>query len=311
MFIGVLVAPWIYQAIQRVPPCHVVALSKFIASLQTMPFHRYVSRSVQVTAFVLLWPMIRWLGIAHLSELKLYKNTRALADLLYGVVAALLPLWLLETVLVWKGWYLFNFTVTTALLLKLLSTAAVVAVLEEFFFRGVLLGLSRRFLSARGAVVFSALLFAGVHFLSMPRAPMVTVHWWSGLALCAAVGQGVPELPLFLGAFSSLLVLGMILAWVTVRTASLWLAIGLHGAWIFGQQAFNHVAHYAITPPNALLPWIGMPQVYGMVPVGLLFFLPLAGTFVCLRPCLKERGYPFTGMSRVEVKNTNGRDAVG
>ncbi len=248
-----------------------------------MPFHRYFSRSVQVTAFVLLWPMIRWLGIHHLSQLQLYKNEHAVADLLCGIVAALVPLWLLEIFLVWQGWYLFNFTVTVALLFKLLSTAAVVAVLEEFFFRGILLGLSRRFLSARGAIFFTALLFAGVHFLSMPHAPIATVHWWSGFALCAAVGQGVPELPLFLGAFVSLVLLGMILAWVTVRTNSLWLAIGLHGAWIFGQQLFNHLAHYAIMPPNALLPWIGMPQVYGMVPVGLLFFLPLTVTVFLLR----------------------------
>lgn len=283
LLIGLLIAPLIYQVIQGLPASHCGKVSEFLFFLQQMPFHRYVSRSVQVTALLLLWPTIAWLRIQSLSELSLYKNRNARADLLCGIVVALVPLWLLETFFVWNGWYLFNAAIAFSSLFKLLATAMFVSLFEEFFFRGLLLGLSRRFLSDRVAIFFTAFLFAGVHFLNMPHAAKESVHWWSGLAICANVAQGLPATPLLLGAFASLLALGIILAWVTLRTGSLWLAIGLHAAWIFGQQSFNHVAHYAITPPNAFLPWIGVPQIYGMVPVGLLTFLPLMVTVLLLK----------------------------
>jgi membrane protease YdiL (CAAX protease family) len=117
----------------------------------------------------------------------------------------------------------------------------------------------------------------------MPHEGFTNVDWSSGLKLCMQVGQGLPIMPLFLGAFANLTILGMILAWVTLRTHSLWLAIGLHAGWIFCQQSFNQSAHYAISPPDLMHPWIGLPQVHGMVPVGLLYFLPMIGTVLLLK----------------------------
>ncbi len=285
MLLGALISPWIYKMVVALPSWGLGSLPNLIASLQAMPFHRYFSRSVEVIAFLLLWPATRWIGLYHLHELELSENEHALADLLFGAAAALVPLFLLQALLLWQGYYCLSGSISFFFFLKFSSTAALVATLEEFFFRGVLLGVSRHFLRNSRAncwrsLLWTSLFFASIHFLNMPSLPIKPVCWWSGLQLCARAFEGLPAFPLFLGAFLNLTLIGVILAWATIRTASLALPIGLHGAWILGQQCFNHLTSSLISPPEALLPWIGKSQVSGMVPVGLLFLLPLLLTFI-------------------------------
>jgi membrane protease YdiL (CAAX protease family) len=63
---------------------------------------------------------------------------------------------------------------------------------------------------------------------------------------------------------------GLLLAAVTLRTRSLWLAIGLHAGWILGQQGFLTVARFRVKPEDAMLPWVGPNLVSGAVPTGLI-----------------------------------------
>jgi membrane protease YdiL (CAAX protease family) len=283
VLLGAVVAPWIYVGIQRVPAVDFGNIASFILEVQKMPFHRYFSRSIQVTALLLLWPTFRWLGIYDLVGYSIYPNKYARVDLLVGIFSALLPLALLEILFLWKGWYVFTPMVNLLLLMKFLMTAVVVAILEEYFFRGLLLGICRRAFGDQGALWLTSLFFAALHFLNMPHGGEISVDWFSGLRLLGEVGEGLPEMPLLLGAFTTLTLLGIILAWVTLRTHSLWLAIGLHAAWIFGQQSFNHIAHYTLSPADRVFPWLGVPQVHGMVPVGLLPLLSLVLTLVFLK----------------------------
>jgi membrane protease YdiL (CAAX protease family) len=156
-----------------------------------------------------------------------------------------------------------------------LATAIIVSVLEEFLFRGVLLGFLRRVTIPPVAVIVSSLLFAAVHFLNLPHgstAPL-EVHWWSGLAALSAVGASLPSFPLLALAFTTLFTAGLILGWLTLRTGSLQAAIGLHALFILGQQLFNKTAAFRLVPADALMPFIGPSQCSGSVPVGLV---PLA-----------------------------------
>jgi hypothetical protein len=79
----------------------------------------------------------------------------------------------------------------------------------------------------------------------------------------------------------------MILAFATIRTRSLWLAIGLHAGWIFCQQTLQWLAKFRVKPPEALLPWIGPNVVSGAVPTGLVplsvLLLTAAGVWFYLR----------------------------
>jgi len=210
-----------------------------------------------------------------MAELGIFENRRSWGDFLTGVLAGLLCCLLLQPILIFTGVFCFSgsWSSVIAVLPRLLATAAFVAVLEEFLFRGVLLGFFRQFLAPSLAVLFSSLLFAGVHFVSFPEVARGPVLWWSGLATLGKIGSGFPSWSLFTAAFLVLFAAGLILGWMTTMTGSLWAAIGLHGTWILGQQLFNSATFYGVKPPLSLMPLIGPTQCHGMVPTGLF---PLA-----------------------------------
>jgi membrane protease YdiL (CAAX protease family) len=288
VFIGALLAPLFYQIVLLLPADRLGAIGQLLVTVQQMPFHRYLSRAIQIVAFVLLWPTILSLKIKRLSDLSLYRNEYASRDFLGGLVAALLPLWVLELLLVCWGWYLFDGFSSWGIGLKVVAAALAVALFEEFLFRGVLLGLSRRFFRDKAAVVFVALLFAGVHFFNLPRCDEPVISWWSGVALLFQADGHAAPWPLALGAFMTLFLLGLILGWATVITRSLWLAIGLHAGSIAAQQLF-HAATHENFAPLSLLPWWGPFQIHGMVPVGLLVVLPLGITLLWVRSMVASR----------------------
>ena len=272
LLVGALVAPQAWHLIQLLPSDWMGGL---VGSIQRMPFHRYLSRSLQVTAILLLWPLVRSLRVRSMAEFGIFENKRSWGDFLTGVLAGLLCCLLLQPILIFTGIFCFagSWSSVIAVLPRLLATAAFVALLEEFLFRGVLLGFFRQFLTPSLAVLSSSFLFAGVHFVSFPEAAGGPVLWWSGLATLGEIGSGFPSWSLFIGAFLVLFAAGLILGWMTTMTGSLWAAIGLHGTWILGQQLFNSATFYRVKPPMSLMPVIGPSQCHGMVPTGLF---PLA-----------------------------------
>ena len=291
---GALAAPQAWNAIHALPPD---LLHGFAGKVQSMPFHRYLSRSLQVSALVLLWPLLRSLRIRSLREFGLVPNTRPLRDLAVGMAAGALCMVLLLPAQILSGAYLLAPDWSARILSSLpriLGTALLVAVMEEFLFRGVILGFIRQFAVTWASVVASAFLFASVHFVGLPpgEAGPTDPRWWGGLAMLASAGSSLPPAGILLGAFSTLFAAGIILGWLTVRTGSLHAAIGLHGVWIFGEQAFNKAAGFHVFPRDAMMPFYGPSQCSGVVPVGLvpLAALLLAGSLAFL--LLRRRPLP-------------------
>ncbi len=242
-----------------------------ILPLQGFPFHRYFSRCLQITTLVLLWPTFQSIGIRRFSELGIERNPQWLRDLGIGFAMALVPVVLLSAAYIATDVYALRKSVAAATWLRILGTAGVVAVLEEFLFRGVLLGLCLRSMRAIPAVLTSSGIFALVHFLRVAKptdAPPVT--WLSGFAQIPQAFSSAPAWPLLGWGILSLLLAGILLAVLTLRTRSLFLAIGIHAGWILSQQGLQAMAKFRIKPHDALLPWVGQNVVSGAVPTGLL-----------------------------------------
>lgn len=234
------------------------------------PFYRYLSRVTQVTAFVLLGPLLFWLGIRSTREFGLERNREALKDALAGFALALVPGALLGGVYLFLDILRIKHELMPFVLFRIALTAGFVAVVEEFLFRGVLLGLAAKAFGRWPSAFGVSLAFAGVHFLRPGKQADPAVEWWSGLAQIAGVFDAAPPPQILFSGVVSLFVAGMILAAATFRTRSLWLAIGLHAGWIFCQQALQWLARYRVKPPDALMPWVGPNVVSGAVPTGLL-----------------------------------------
>lgn len=243
------------------------------------PFHRYFSRSMQISALLMLWPAFRWVGIRRLGELGIRPNGLWKKDIAAGFLIALIPLVVLSAGYLWAGVYEMRAAWEGAGFARIAGTAVAVSTIEEFLFRGVLLGLCLRVMGPWRAAVVSSAVFAAVHFLRGSKAPLDgPVTWMSGFGQVPLLFSGAPEWPLIGWGAVSLFAAGMLLAYAAVRTRSLFLAAGLHAGWIFGQQGLQLISKYQGKAPEFLLPWVGPNVVSGAVPTGLVPVAVLAGT---------------------------------
>jgi len=245
------------------------------------PFHRYFSRSVQISAIVLLWPAFRGMGIRRFSDLGLQPNLQWRRDLVSGFLLALVPVVFLGAGYILSGVFSPKPNFDSGGFLRIGGTAVVVSTIEEFLFRGVLLGLAVAVMPRYAAVFLSAFLFAVVHFMRTSRQALeVPVGWLSGFEQLPLAFSSAPPWPLLGWGFLSLLIAGLLLAYATLQTRSLFIPIGLHAGWIFGQQSLQLVAQFRPKPLDTLLPWVGPNVVSGAVPTGLI------PAFVLLATCV-------------------------
>ena len=271
-----------------------LAESGFLTIVKGFPFHRYFSRSVQISALVLLWPAFRWIGICHLCVLGIEPNQKWKSHLAAGFLIALLPVLALGVGYVLSGLWELRNDWEAARFLRIVATASAVSVIEEFLFRGVFLGLCLLAMRKWLAISVSALVFALVHFLKTSKSPISeSVGWGSGFAQISMVFSGAPPWPLLGWGIFSLTIAGVVLAWATIKTRSLFLPIGLHAGWILGQQGMQLVAALRVNSPDASLPWVGPNVVSGAVPTGLVpsfvLIFTLGLVVFYLRHAIRER----------------------
>ena len=142
-------------------------------------------------------------------------------------------------------------------------TAAVVPLIEEALFRGLFLGVLLRGNRPLLATLVSSAFFSIVHFLKAPDQTTTSVEWTSGFVSLAHSFDQFTDPMLVLAGFTTLFLIGLILAHARLRTRSLWLPIGLHAGWILANGVFNKIAHREIVA----LPWLGKSLLIGIVPL--------------------------------------------
>lgn len=263
--VACLLSPWMFHLGTW------LASSGIVPFLDGFPFHRYFSRTVQITALVLLIPAFLWVGISRFSELNIEPNPRRGRDLGTGFCLALSPVILLGLAYIALEVYRLRENPAPSTIFRILGTSAAVSVLEEFLFRGVIFGLLLRTISVWPAAAISSFVFALVHFMRVER-PTVTppVTWTSGFEQLPQLFSAAPPWPLLGWGMLSLMIAGLLLAFAAYRTKSLFLPIGIHAGWILGQQGLQWLARFSVKPPDSLLPWVGPNVVSGAVPTGIV-----------------------------------------
>lgn len=278
-----LVAPPIYWAGQSMAAA---GISDWLAGF---PFHRVLSRCMQVSLVVLLWPALRWIGLKSVSELNLRRNPVAWSDVLTGLFGALIFVVLLAGVYLALGWFAFRPSPDWMRLGRIVLTAAAVSGIEEAVFRGVILGVCLWSLGRNGAIFVSTLLFVVVHFIKPVKVAMAPgdVVWTSGFTQAFSFAGALPDFWLLVFGSASLFVAGWILGSAVVSTRSLWLPIGLHAGWVFGQQTTGLFLRPEGGDAAQFLPWVGPNLVSGAVPTGLLPLAALLMTGLLVRVYLR------------------------
>jgi membrane protease YdiL (CAAX protease family) len=263
LFLGAFAAPWLYWAGQHasgIPNLHFLAETDF---------QRFFNRSILISAFVLFIPMLHWIGLQRFKNLGLTKNRHWFRHLLGGFLLS-------AGVMIGVGICLVAFEVFELkeappwhLLPRILLSSIVVALLEESLFRGAILGLVRQSFSPFFSALFVSALFSIVHFLSPAEDKIQEVHWYSGFKILPYAFHQFAEPLMVLGKFTTLAVLGLILAHAALRTRSLWLPIGIHAGLIFSKMGFSKMTKRL----QEIMPWFGSDITIGIGSVLILLFL--------------------------------------
>jgi hypothetical protein len=122
-----------------------------------------------------------------------------------------------------------------------------------------LLRSGQRYLS----ILITSGLYSIVHFLKAPDRTSVVVTWTSGFNSIAHSFWQLADPLLFVAGFTTLFLVGWVLADARLATRSLWLPNGLHAGWIFANGVFNKLAHRQMLA----LPWLGKNLLIGIVPL--------------------------------------------
>lgn len=269
-------------------------------------FTRFFKRSLLFSALVLLVPLALSLRLSNRpaslrnSPWSLYLPPRAIASaqgqrlrnpplgwlqLITGFLLAGGILFGMGLFLVSMGWFHWVDDVDWAKSVKRsIPDAAKASLLEEFLFRGVLLGIFLRSFRPFWAIALLAILFSALHFLQptddlaifdralpVPEG-MVFIDPESSLAgfeLLRLIGlRFLDPLP-FLHEFITLAVVGVILGYARFATSSLWLPIGLHAGWIFAFRLFGKVTDLSDIDPKLEI-YVGHNLKDGLIPLAAL-----------------------------------------
>ena len=232
------------------PPLYWLAryFAQVLPKLAAEPFHRYVDRSILGIALVGLWPLVKNLGFASVSEVGLVSPRGQGKRLAGGFLLGLISL-----ALVAGPAFAFHARVLNTKpsggeiahkLLGAAATAIVVAVLEEILFRGALFGALRKAFNWIFALAISSFVYALMHyFKSADIAGPVT--WHSGLQLLPLMFQNLSNFHAMVPGFFNLTLAGILLAWAYHRTGNLYFSIGLHAGWIFWIKSYAVVSSSA------------------------------------------------------------------
>ncbi len=254
---GALVAPLLFWAAQA------LAAHGIFAALAQFDFESFFHRALLLGAIALLWPLLRSLRIKTRHDLALEGNPRWLRDLGIGFLLSAVPVLLCEIFLINRGLYSIRSNASPLAVAAIIPAAVVVPLIEEALFRGLFLGVLLRAFRPWTANIVSAAIFSIVHFLKAPDETTTSVRWFSGFVSLAHSTDQFSQPLLVLAGFTTLFVIGVALAHSRIRTQSLWLPIGLHAGWVFGNEAFSKIARREVTA----LPWLGKSLLVGLVPL--------------------------------------------
>ncbi len=256
--VAALGAPWLFWG------AHALIGAGIFPWLARFDFETYFHRALLIAALVLAWPLLRSLRVRSWADLGLVPNARWLRDAVTGLALAAIPLLGTAAILVAAHVFALRSAVMWRPLVAVALSALVVPLIEETLFRGLLFGVIARNGRNILAAVSTAAVFSILHFLKAPAGTSASPTWSSGFASIANAFTQFRDPMLVLAGFTTLFLIGCILAHARIVTRSLWLPIGLHAGWIFTSGEFNKIAQRQML----VLPWIGKSLLVGLVPLG-------------------------------------------
>jgi membrane protease YdiL (CAAX protease family) len=207
-----------------------------------IPFHRAMDRALLISAVAALG--FFWTRVP-LAELWPWQRGVGMELLLGYFIAAVSIQAMVGFNLALAGFTSAHLSMGKAWgrVLLALVAALIAPPLEETVFRGFVQRELMAGLGRRAGWILAAVLFMLAHFLKIPvELDHRPVHLWSGASALGAAftnfGQNLLA-PQNIGKEVNLLLIGLVLGGIFLRSGSLWMNAALHSGWIFGLLIFT------------------------------------------------------------------------
>ncbi len=244
-----------------------LAACLFLAAVCTWPLmqagwidhdpHRVMGRLAQIFILIGLWPILKATGVASRASLG-YAGSRPafLRAFALGWLIGVAILTALALALVALGVRIPEANPLSGLATKAASalfSGLLIALLEETFFRGALYSAITRRAGVESAILWTALLYALLHFMKPRSLPEGVNYDWSSNSAIFLSTFTSPWQWRNLDSFIALLLVGVFLGLVRRRTGHIGWCVGLHAGWVFVIQVTR-----SLTDGNdsAVLGWL-------------------------------------------------------
>jgi membrane protease YdiL (CAAX protease family) len=249
------------------------------------PFPRIFDRVVMVALAVVMIRSARPLKLGARLKAGFANPVVNLGRIVRGfaiAVAAVTALWIAATVI--SGSSAAGLFKLLTHLPGTLAAAMLIAIIEEAFFRAVLLGGMRDDFGSRPALILSAAVYALAHLVRAPaRFQLHGIHPLAGFeVLGASFGQfsdPAALLPPFIGLF----LLGLVLGEAFLLTGTVYFSLGMHAGFVVGAKSWRFAAAAGSSLPIWLVgdtrpPLIGGAGAWIIALMLLLLIKPLSRT---------------------------------
>jgi len=265
---GSLLAPGAYELLLKINPD------------LSWPYSRIFDRVAMLVAAITIITYRKRFSLDSVK--KLLKTHRRTFQLLVGVTLSLgisiliLPCLVKADLLAWNirdsGYYFSKVP-------KVILGAALTALIEEIFFRGIVFVNLKRSFSVVTAITFTSALYATVHFIAPIKSWVYPGYsLFVGFDYLAQVFGALTD-PRLLAPWLGLFLVGIVLAIAVIKTGSLYLSIGLHAGWILIVKSTLYLTQFGSAAAPDLTPFleryflVSQPIAWGsIILVGLLVF---------------------------------------
>jgi membrane protease YdiL (CAAX protease family) len=232
-----LLAPWFAASADW------IAQNRPSLLAERYPFSKIFNRTFMVSGILLFFVCRRLLGIGKPADLGLTSFKHGSSDLAIGWGLAVGSMAALGAVMtsfdVFTPFFRLSAAESSSRVMSALFAGVFAGFLEEVFFRGILFkGLYEQ--SPLRAYLGANLFYSALHFVKPQEDYFMEV--FDPLAgfrhLALTFTPFLDPLPILPGLFG-LFLLGAVLSFAFTRTANLYMAIGLHGGWVFGLKTFR------------------------------------------------------------------------
>jgi membrane protease YdiL (CAAX protease family) len=251
-------------------------LSIALGATFDISFHRVLSRTLALTLLVNVLIFLRATGGVSRAEAGFGTNRSTLLRAVavnfaigLGAIAPLVVVLFATGVRGWAAGVAGDALERLAVLVPLaLLTGLTIGLLEETYFRGLVMLAALRRGGVRSALVATSLFFAMLHFL-VPREEPDAVRWHSGFE---HVAQGLSTLsnPAAAGAFAALTAAGLLLGAMRLRDGHIGSCVGFHAGWVTGYTLTHRLtdvtdASTGLVGPDGVLGWLALAWIAALL----------------------------------------------